>query len=257
MSTRELGQLISHTATDPARLAQDLADFVAARLREGLAARGTALLVVSGGSTPVPFFQALSQVALDWSRVTVTLADERWLPHDHADSNAGLVRRHLLQGPAASARWVPLGQGRGDPALAWPAVEAALAQAPWPADVVVLGMGADGHTASLFPGAPGLAEALDAGCTHRCQVVPAPAPPNVPVDRITLTARALLDARTLVLHTTGAAKRALVAQAMDGLGSAGGAGAAGSGADLAAVMACPVRLVLWQTGVPCHLFHAD
>lgn len=259
MSTREL---IEHTAADPAQLALDLAGFVAACLRAALAERGQAMLVVSGGSTPVPFLQALSACELDWPRVTVTLADERWLPDDHADSNAGLVRAHLLTGPAAAANWLPLGDGRGDPVAALPTIEANLARAPWPADVVVLGMGGDGHTASLFPHGPGLAQALDPAGAARCQVVLAPTLPNVPVARITLTARALLDARALVLHTTGPSKRALLAQVMAGRPSAGeracmggAASAETGGADGRLVY--PVRLALWQDRVPCHLFHAD
>jgi 6-phosphogluconolactonase len=92
-----------HHAADPALLALDLADHVAALLRQGLADRGRALLIVSGGSTPVPFFQALARCALDWSAVTVTLADERWLPPDHPDSNAALVRTHLLKAQAAAS----------------------------------------------------------------------------------------------------------------------------------------------------------
>jgi 6-phosphogluconolactonase len=229
-----------HPSPDAAQLAQALAAFVAERLRAGLAERGRALLIVSGGSTPVPFFEALAAQPLDWPHVTVTLADERGLPPDHADSNERLVRAHLLRGPAAQAHWVPLFDGQARPDDAVPALERRLATLPWPADVVVLGMGGDGHTASLFPHSPELAEVLDAAQSPRCVAVGVPQPPNVPVPRISLTPRALLNTRLLVLHITGQAKLDLLARAQ----------AEGPVADL------PIRLAVRQTQVPCHVFHA-
>ena len=229
-----------HHAADPALLALDLADHVAALLRQGLAQRGRALLIVSGGSTPVPFFQALARCALDWSAVTVTLADERWVSPDHADSNEALVRTHLLKAQAAAAHWVPLYNGAATPAEGLPALEATLAALPWPADAVVLGMGGDGHTASLFPDAPELPYALIDASPSRCLAVGAPAPPNVPLPRVSLTRRALLDTRQLIVHITGEDKLELLHQAM-------------LPGDVAEY---PIRAVLQQHGVPCHFFHA-
>jgi 6-phosphogluconolactonase len=234
------GLIHLHPSPNAAQLAQALAVFVAERLRAGLAARGQALLIVSGGSTPVPFFEALAAQPLDWPHVTVALADERWLPPDHADSNERLVRAHLLHGPAAQARWVPMFDGQASPEGAAPDIERRLAALPWPADVVVLGMGGDGHTASLFPHAPELAAALHVGQPARCVAVGVPQAPNVPVPRISLTPRALLDARLLVLHITGQAKLDLLARAQ----------AEGPVADM------PIRLVVRQTQVPCHVFHS-
>lgn len=228
-----------HQAVDASWLAKALAIWVADRLREGLAERGQALLLVSGGSTPVPFFEALSAQALGWANVIVTLTDERWLPPDHPGSNERLVREHLLRGAAAQARWVPLFNAAATPQAGVSQAERALAALPWPADVVVLGMGGDGHTASLFPHAPELSAALGESAA-RCVPVAAPAPPNVPVPRISLTRRALLDARELVLHITGAAKLTLLDQARQ----------AGPVAEL------PIRLALQQSQVPCHVFHA-
>jgi len=229
-----------HPAESADRLALDLAGFVAERLREGLAQRGQALLIVSGGSTPTPFFNALSGMALDWPRVSVTLADERWLPPDHVDSNERLVRVGLLKGLAAQARFMPLFNGAASPDAAQVAMEQALSGLPWPADVVVLGMGGDGHTASLFPHAPELADALAEGAGPRCLPVAVPAAPNVPVPRLSLTRHALLDTRHLVIHVTGAAKLALIQQAMlDG-----------------PVEQWPIRLALRQSQVPCEVFHA-
>lgn len=229
-----------HHAESALALALDLAGFVAQQLREGLARRAQALLVVSGGSTPMPFFKALSGMALDWSRVYVTLADERWVPSDHADSNERLVREGLLQGLAASARFQPLFNGAVSPEVGQDTVTQALDGLPWPADVVVLGMGGDGHTASLFPHAAELTDALAEGDGPRCLPVAVPAAPNVPVPRLSLTRRALLDTRHLVIHVTGASKLALIEQAMhDG-----------------PVAQWPIRLALRQNQVPCEVFHA-
>jgi len=237
-----------HQAPDALHLAIELAEFVALRLREGIHQRGHALLVVSGGSTPVPFWDALAQCSLDWARVTVTLADERWLPPAHADSNERLVRAHLLQGPAAQARFQPLFNGEVTPGQAQAAVEIELARLPWPADVVILGMGGDGHTASLFPYAPELPQALSQSPDAlRCLAVGAPLVPNVPVPRLTLTRRALLDARVLIIHVTGASKVALLQKAWQGASQE--ASQAESLAEL------PIRLALQPTNLmPLHVF---
>lgn len=232
-----------HHADTPAVLARDLATWVAQRLRDGLAERGRAMLIVSGGSTPIPFFEALANEVLDWGKVHVVLADERWVSPQHPDSNEALVRRHLLKGGAALARYVPLFNGATTPALACERVATALSSLPWPADVVVLGMGGDGHTASLFPGDPGLAEpSLPSTAGYpRCRAVAAPALPNVPVPRLTLTSQALLDARHVVIHVTGEAKLALLRQAMhDG-----------------PLTQWPIRIALLQDKVPCEVFHAS
>lgn len=230
-----------HEAPDAPTLAQDLARFVAEGLQEGLHQRGQALLIVSGGSTPVPFFKALARTALDWSKVSITLADERWVDPDHADSNERLVRAHLLQGLAREARFVPFKSADALAPQGVPQLEAALQALPWPADVVVLGMGADAHTASLFPGSAQLAEALDDGRTARCLAISAPPLPNVPVDRVSLSQRALLDTRQVVIHITGQSKRQLLEQALQ----------AGP-ADL-----MPIRLAWSRANIPCHVFYSN
>lgn len=227
-----------HHADTADELARALARYVAERLKEALAARGQALLVVSGGTTPVPFFEALSSQALDWPRVAVTLADERWVPPTHADSNERLVRGHLLEGPAAAAQFVPIYNGSASAEEGRDDVEDQLAALPWPADVMVLGMGGDGHTASLFPHAGELPAALDEASTQRAIAVAAPALPNVPVDRISLTRRALLDASQIVLHVPGEAKAEVLRKALQE----------------GPVVDMPIRLALHQSRVPCHVF---
>jgi len=200
-----------HLFASGAEAAQALAAMAAEALREGLRQRGTALLFVSGGRTPAAFMDALSTQALDWAGVVVSLADDRWVAADNADSNELLVRQHLLRGPAAAARFMPLVDAALTPQQHLAAVEQALAQLPHPCDAVVLGMGEDGHTASLFPGADGTAAALD---LRRPQRVAAVTPVTAPYPRITLTLRALLDARALMILLQGEAKRATIEMAL-------------------------------------------
>jgi 6-phosphogluconolactonase len=230
----------THLAPDAATLGQNLADFVAARLRNGLAERGEALLIVSGGSTPPPFFKALAKADLDWSKVTITLADDRWLQPDEADSNERTVRATLLQGPASAAKFVSLVTPDATPEQGWATVEARLQAMPWPADVTILGMGGDAHTASLFPHCPELNAALDDAHAGLSLPVAAPTLPNVPVPRLSLTRRALMHTHAAVVHVTGASKWALLEQ-----GRAPGS-----------VSEMPIRLALHQDAVPIHAFHS-
>jgi 6-phosphogluconolactonase len=226
------------TTEHPGATPAALAAHIAAALRTAIAARGQASLAVSGGKSPIPMFEALREQALDWSQVTVVLVDERVVPRDHADSNTALVARHLLQGPAAAARFLPYFGER--PAQFNAEVldslvsdaEQRIATLPWPLDVAVLGMGEDAHTASLFPGAPGYARAIT---TERrlAWVVPDTAPHA----RLTLTLGALLAARELVLSIAGEAKLAVyrrAAQARD--------------------EALPISLVLNQTQTPLSVW---
>ncbi|MEY5100952.1 MAG: hypothetical protein RJA36_3671 [Pseudomonadota bacterium] len=206
---------------DAATLASELAVAIAAALRRALAARGQAVLAVSGGKSPLALFAALREQDLAWDQVTVLLADERCVPLEHADSNSALVRAHLLQGRAAAARWAPFfGQLPAGDSTGWPdagldalaaAANARLATLPWPIDVLVLGMGEDAHTASLFPAAPGLDAALQSS-----ESVAWVRPATAPHARLTLTLPTLLDAGTIFLPLTGARKRAVFEQACRG-----------------------------------------
>lgn len=205
---RHVGQ---NVFDDGRTMAAALADRVAAMLRHALGQRRTASLVVSGGRSPLPFLRALGQRELDWSRVSVTLADERWLPPEHPDSNAGTVQASLQQGPAAAARFVPLYGGEESPEAGLAACELRLAEVSRPFDVVVLGMGEDGHFASLFPGVAGLSGLLaDSGPSLAAVNPPAAAHP-----RMTQSFAALLDARQLLVQIHGPRKRTVIEEAAE------------------------------------------
>lgn len=187
---------------DAGQLAEALAQRVADALRQALAERGQATLVVSGGRSPVAFFEALAQQALPWAQVLVSLADERWVPVNHAASNEALVRRHLLRGAAAEARFLSLYQVAGSHEQAAELADAAVAKLA-DIDVLVLGMGDDGHTASLFPGSAHLRQALQADCPRRVLAMLAP---SEPTQRLTLTLPVLARARLPLLAIQGQAK---------------------------------------------------
>ena len=202
------------TFPDTAALAEAAAAAIAAALAEGLARGGRASMVATGGSSPVGAYRRLSRSPIDWPRVEITLSDERWTPPDGPDSNERMVREHLLTGPASAARFEALWSNAPTPEAAAERADPLIA-AMAPFDTVLLGMGEDGHFASLFPGSPMLAQGLDADGPRSCIAVPAAAPAP-PQPRISLTLRALLQARSIVLLISGDTKRRTVEAALDG-----------------------------------------
>jgi 6-phosphogluconolactonase len=213
ISELKLPQGVSaHEFKSPVLLADGLALKVAKQLSEAIDARGSATLVVSGGRSPVAFFQNLAKQKLDWSKVVVTLADERWVPVEHADSNAGLLKRYLLQGPAAKAQFLSLYSATANLELAAEQADRLLAELP-PIDVLILGMGDDGHTASLFPNSPNLVDALKVDGTRRCYPMLAP---TVPHQRLTMSRALLASAKHTVLSISGQSKLTTLSAALAG-----------------------------------------
>jgi 6-phosphogluconolactonase len=220
---------------DRATQAANLAAAIAAQLAEGLSRRALASLVVSGGSTPYPMYAQLAQQKLDWSRVRITLADERWVAIDHPDSNERQVRASLLRDGGAAARLIGLKNDASRPAegaaAAWAAVEAM----PRPFDAVLLGMGEDGHVASLFPNSPELASGLDALARPACIAVQ---PSLAAHTRLSLNLAALLQSRRIFIQIIGALKWRVYEKAR----------AAGPLEDM------PIRAILRQNTVPVEVY---
>jgi 6-phosphogluconolactonase len=183
------------------QLAQGLAQDVAGWLRDAIAKKSSAVFAVSGGSTPKPFFAALSKLKLDWSKVQVTLVDERQVPEDNVRSNAKLVKEALMRNEAAKAHFVPLYQNPGVENL--PAF-----------DIAILGMGNDGHTASFFPGGDQLAKALDLKTPESIITMNAH---GAGEPRLTFTLPRLLAASHLYLHIQGEDKMRVLEKALAGL----------------------------------------
>jgi 6-phosphogluconolactonase len=192
-------------------LAVDLARYIASFLQGAMAKRGAASLVVSGGSTPVPFFQALSLANIPWAKVIVTLADERWIDPSDNDSNERLVRQHLLQNRAAVAKFVGLKTEDASALAGEMSCGKRILSIARPFDVLVLGMGNDGHTASLFPGAAALPRATDMDCSRLCMAI---RPLTASHDRMTLTLPALIDSRKIVLLIIGREKLKIFEKAL-------------------------------------------
>ncbi len=218
-------------------LAAGLAEAVAERLSTAIGERGRATLVVSGGTTPALFFDHLSRQAIEWQAVAITLVDERFVPPSSQRSNERLVRERLLVGPAAAAHFIGLWRDAPDAEAA--AIEATvdLSALPLPFDVVVLGMGADGHTASLFPDADNLAQLLDPAAPPAIYAVHAP---DAGEARLTWPLGVLAAAGALYLHIEGAEKRAMLAAAV------------GAASD----QALPVAAVLRAAVHPTEIFWA-
>jgi len=200
-----------HTFSTAAELAELLAVHVITLLQRALAEKKQAGLVVSGGSTPKPFFQCLSHKDIDWSRVNITLTDERWVDTEDKSSNERLVRENLLQNRAVNALFNGLKNNAPTAAQGEQQCHSAIAGLPRPFDVVILGMGNDGHTASFFPGAERLAKALDINTKSNCVAITST---DAPHERMTLTLPILLDTGQIILHITGKDKRAVLEKAL-------------------------------------------
>ncbi|MEM1412432.1 MAG: 6-phosphogluconolactonase [Pseudomonadota bacterium] len=204
-----------HEFGDRLTASEAAADWIGAALDASLQGQESASLVVSGGSTPVHCFEALAQTPLGWPRISVFMSDERCVPPEHADSNEAMIRRTLLTGQATGAELVPMfREGLAVDGMC-AALARRLAAEPGPFAAVLLGMGADGHFASLFPDFDDLALGLDLEQGPRCMPVATKASPH---PRISLTLASLVRTSELILLAFGEAKRTVLKDAAAGRG---------------------------------------
>ena len=217
-------------------LDKQLTKDVAEKLNEAIEKRGNAVLVVSGGSTPKGYFNFLSAENLQWDKITVSIADERWLDKSHPDSNERLVRENLLQGKAAAAKFISLKTDLEDAVQAEESVGQTLKDLGT-IDVLVLGMGTDGHTASLFPGSEGLEDAI-ANPDRACKAI---LPLNAPYQRMTMSLPRLLDSHHRIIHITGEKKKQVLLEAVK----------AGQLQEL------PISWIVAQADIPAIVYYCD
>jgi 6-phosphogluconolactonase len=203
-------------------------------LGEALIQDGHASIVVSGGRTPKGFFQRLSQENLDWSNITVSLADERWVEPNHCDSNEKLVKENLLINNASGAKFLPLKNNAATAMGGIKELESQLANVE-AFTVVILGMGDDGHTASLFPGSETLGLGLDLSSGKQCIAV---TPLDAPHERMSMTLPRLLRSKQIIIHLCGEGKKRVLDQVNSGYDS----------------FELPIRAVLQQSHTPVSLY---
>jgi len=234
-----------HQGADQESLAENLAGELTVYISSAIAEKGFAVVALSGGSTPKPLFQALAKHDIDWSRVVVTLVDERWVPPTHELSNAAFMHKYLLSELPIDARFVPLYQPATSVVESIPAVlgnychiTGSATDKPREFDVVILGMGGDGHTASFFPDAENVDELVDPNVKSALLTCRSP---STQVERITWSVPALLKADFLALHITGEAKKEVFEKACEG----------GDVSEL------PIRCAIFQDSVPLNVYYAD
>jgi len=203
---------------DRERLTLALTSECAHALQAGIKANGQATFLVSGGSTPEPVYRALSKRPLPWQQINVALVDERWVAPGESGSNQTFIANSLLQNEAAQAPFLGMKNAAATPAAGEADCERAYGELPKPYDVCILGMGNDGHTASFFPHAQGLEQALDAGSDQLCKAITAKQSDvtGVHTERMTLTLSAILQAKEIKLLITGEDKLKVYRQALLG-----------------------------------------
>ncbi len=227
---------------DRTSLFASLATDCHSHLSNALTDNGAASLMVSGGSTPAPLYEALSLADLDWAKIAVALVDERWVDSDHDASNEALIYRSLLVNNARQASFTGMKTRAATAVEGCPETEALYKTLPKPFSITVLGMGSDGHTASLFPHARGLSEALSLKNQHLTAPITAKQSEvtGINTERLSLTLTGLLQAEHLILLLTGEEKLAVFRAAMED----------GPVEDM------PIRALVRQSEVPLELYWA-
>ncbi len=185
----------------------ELSSSICSKLKNAIAKKGSASLLISGGSTPVQLFKELSNGNIDWSKVNVIPVDERFLPNEHPDQNGTLIKKHLLINKASTANFCPLILNSTDAEINLNAVKKSIKAILRPFTVVILGMGADGHTASLFPCSKELEYGLDLS-NNDDLIITNPTTANY--QRISFTRKALLNTDNLFIHCYGDEKKQLL-----------------------------------------------
>lgn len=203
--------LIEHNFDSVSQLNAKFVDTIAAILTNGIEKNGRASLVVSGGRTPKAMFNVLSTTNLDWSKVDITLADERWVDEDDGASNTAMVKRELLINNAAAANFYPLKTPQEDANQAVATLNKQLGDMHTPFDVLILGMGEDGHTASLFPCSAQIKDGLNLDNTSDYIAV---TPTTAPNQRMSLTLKRLLLSENVFLHVTGESKKQVLVEVL-------------------------------------------
>lgn len=196
-----------------ALLIDDMVKHIVTALQQSIDKHGRASIAVSGGSSPIPVFQKLSEQSLPWNKVYITLVDDRWVDTTHKDSNENLVMQHLLINNAKLANFIGLKNNAPTPFAGEEYTQTKLSEIPVPFDVVILGMGEDGHTASLFPHAENLQHGLD---MHSGKLVVGMVPLTAPYERMTLTLPAIINSHHIYLLLNGKTKKQVLEKALEG-----------------------------------------
>lgn len=212
-------------------------------LRQAICDRGQASFLVSGGSSPEPLYHALSIKPLEWEKVTVALVDERWVAPSNSASNEAFIQRSLLQNKAVAASFVGMKNSAESIELGLSDCEDGYQQMASPWDVLILGMGTDGHTASLFPYALGLEAAMDDSQTALCAAITASQSTvtGTHTKRISLSLNGIVNARQIILFISGDSKLSIYQQALK---------------STANIMQLPVAAVLQQKQTPVAVYWA-
>jgi 6-phosphogluconolactonase len=229
--------LDEHIFDDAEVMLDKLADFVAQQLGQALIQQSTAAMVVSGGGTPKPLYTRLQRMDVDWSKVTITLSDERWVPPTDPQSNQKMIQETLMMGLAGRAALVPLLTSHDDPTRAEAVVAQRLNTLAKPYNLTILGMGADGHFASLFPDCPEIKLGFET--TQPCIGVH---PKKTETPRMSLTLHELLNSQRIILLFTGQEKWDVYQQALSDLEGD--------------VLSLPIRALLAHQRVPVQIFWA-
>lgn len=197
---------------DAAEMADAVAGDIGFIIESAIDARGAAVIALAGGKTPVPVYEKLAATKLDWKRVTIIPTDERIVPLGDALSNVTMIGKTFLPKGARVIPIVP--KATDDYKAAGRSADALMQDLHWPLDLCLLGVGGDGHTASIFPG-PDYDEALNGPRERRALgVMPDPLPPEAPVARVTLSREGIVTARALMIAVTGVAKKKVIEQAI-------------------------------------------